>query len=165
MRQRNLQPDDRDLFLYFLNLIYLLYLNLRQYGVHSSSRTQPKRVRCFPNFFAIAGGSQACTSSNPRASASRRVASCNPSSHCHFSRGEPDSGSSSRYASAVSRSRAAPAIPFPLSSLPRTSFVRKSGFAKSGNAYPNPCRAWIARSASRSRSSYARIFILRITGY
>src|SRR5216684_3123238 len=45
--------------------------NLLQYGVQASSRSQPRRAMRLPNFLAMGGGSQACTSSRPRCQASR----------------------------------------------------------------------------------------------
>src|SRR5439155_18529230 len=58
----------------------------------------------------MGGGSQACTSSRPRCQASRSAAACSASSHCQRSRGVPARGSSNKYASAVSRKKAAPTI-------------------------------------------------------
>src|SRR6266567_3943134 len=97
-------------FLYFIYFPYFPSLNLLQYGVQASSRSQPRRAMRLLNFLAMGGGSHACTSSRPRCQASRSAAACSASSHCQRSRGVPARGSSSRYASAVKRNSAAPRI-------------------------------------------------------
>src|SRR6266567_3265209 len=52
--------------IYVLALAYTNSLRRLQYGVQASSRSQPRHAMRLPNFFAMGGGSQACTSSWPR---------------------------------------------------------------------------------------------------